>query len=142
MSMTDCDKYGHCNAPICPLDPNHLTATHCKGEKVCFYLQEAVKPHADARFGGAGRGELYRAIAEALPGILARYAPIRRALRRAAQTPARFATGFNTLLTVSGPVKGTICGFCGAIKATRHSEGSANIVTNTRVGARASWGTA
>ena len=84
-----CDKFAHCHAPICPLDPHHLKSKHLNGEKACFFLGECVKPGAEARFRQAGREELYRVMMEALPGILRCYAPLRRALARAACTPSR-----------------------------------------------------
>lgn len=84
-----CDKFSHCNAPVCPLDPMHGQARHLKGEKACFYLLEAVKPDAQARFEGAGRGHLYPLLSDILPGIRARHAALWRALERAAMTPSR-----------------------------------------------------
>lgn len=39
--MRQCSRWNDCNAPLCPL---HGGSSHIRGEPVCFYLREAVKP--------------------------------------------------------------------------------------------------
>ena len=89
MEMNECPKYNHCSAPICPLDPGWQERTHPKGEHVCFYLIEYVKPGAAARFQGSTTRELYSAIQSLAEPISSRYAPIRRALERAKRSGSR-----------------------------------------------------
>jgi hypothetical protein len=90
MDMTDCPKFAHCRAPICPLDPQFLRSMHLRGERLCFYLREYVKTGSQARFEGVVCGEsLYQAMAAAYPRVIAQYGDIRRRLERAkASNPA------------------------------------------------------
>ncbi len=89
MKMTDCPKFDRCSALICPLDADWAARVHLKGERICFYLLEYVKPGAKARFRGSTAREIYEAIQFLLPRILSRYAPLKRALRRAVRTGSR-----------------------------------------------------
>ncbi len=85
----DCPRFNRCGANICPLDDDWPLRTHLKGECVCFYLTEAVKPGGAARVRGITATELAEKILAALPRIMARYGPIRRALARSAKTGPR-----------------------------------------------------
>ena len=85
----DCPKFIQCAAPICPLDPDWRLRSHLKGERVCFYLSESVKDHAQANFEGVRLGELFEAIHRSTPEIISRHAPIKRALALAANSGAR-----------------------------------------------------
>ena len=89
MNMSDCPKWISCGAPICPADEEYLSRVHIAGEKICFYLNEYVKPHGKANLRGCMAEEHYQVIAEAHPKIIDRYAPISKALQRAANTPSR-----------------------------------------------------
>lgn len=86
---TACPKYDRCSANICPLDAEWRKRTHLKGERVCFYLTEAVKDRAQGNFEGVRLGELYKVVAKVLPDITARYEPIKKALIRAANSGAK-----------------------------------------------------
>ena len=87
--MTACPKWGHCSAPICPLDGIMLDCKHLPGERVCFYLLELVKPGGRAKLSRVLPTALADAVEGAHPRIIARYGPIRKALKRAANTPSR-----------------------------------------------------
>ncbi len=89
MISPDCPKFRRCKAPVCPLDPHMLHGAHLKGEPVCFYLLEYVKPGAKLRFQGSTAKKLYQRIQIVHPKVIARYGPLRRALTRAAQTGPR-----------------------------------------------------
>ncbi len=89
MEMNDCPKFDHCSAPICPLDRDWKKRHYCKGEPVCFYMLESVKPGAKARFRGSTAREIYEVIQFLLPSILSRYAPLKQALKRALRTGSR-----------------------------------------------------
>lgn len=86
---SDCPKFSHCSAPICPLDSEWASRTYLKGEPVCFYMLEYVKPGSRARFQGSTAEQMYDAISNALPRIIARYAPLKRALTRTKKTGPR-----------------------------------------------------
>ncbi len=85
----DCPRFNRCGANVCPLDDDWSLRTHLKGECVCFYLTEAVKPGGAARLRGITPRELAEKVLAALPRIIARYGPIRRALARSAKTGPR-----------------------------------------------------
>ena len=86
---TDCPKHIQCSAPICPLDQDWRKRSHLKGERVCFYLAEAVKDRAKANFEGARLGKLFEVIHRGIPDIISRHGPIKKALVRAANSGAR-----------------------------------------------------
>lgn len=52
ISMEHCPKFHHCNAPLCPLDPDWRERSMLQGENLCHYLCEASKPGAQNRFDG------------------------------------------------------------------------------------------
>ena len=89
MNMETCPKFQGCSAPICPLDSNWRKVRHLKGERICFYLCEAQKYHAEAIFGGRGLKDLYQVMVEATPDISLRWGTIKKALAKAARTGSR-----------------------------------------------------
>jgi hypothetical protein len=89
MRPDDCPKFPACRAPICPLDKDWRLRSHAKGEPICHWLLEAAKLGAEARFRGAGRGDLFDSVSSVALSISARHAPIRRAFERAALSTSR-----------------------------------------------------
>ncbi len=89
VDMTACPKWSHCSAPICPLHGGMLDCKHLRDERVCFYLLELVKLGGRAKLRGVLPTELANAVERAHPLIIARYGPVRKALKRAANTPSR-----------------------------------------------------
>lgn len=89
--MHACPKFEGCSAPICPLDPDWSHRVHCKGEPVCFYLLESVKPGARARFEGSMAITLYHAMERSMDALCTGHAPIRKAVARAKRTGARMS---------------------------------------------------
>ncbi len=89
MEMSDCPKHYRCSAPICPLDRDWRERTHLKGDRVCFYLLESVKPNAETRFQGVPARQILRAIQNIAEAMSTRYGPIRRALERAKRSGSR-----------------------------------------------------
>jgi hypothetical protein len=87
--MRACPKWKKCSAPICPLHGDLLDCKHLRNERVCFYLLEQVKPGGRAKLRGVLPTDLADAIHEAHPTVVARYGPLRKALKRAATTPSR-----------------------------------------------------
>ncbi len=60
--MRDCPKFEGCPAPICPLDPDWKLRVYRKGEPICFYLLEYVKPDAEAQSQGSIGVQIYATI--------------------------------------------------------------------------------
>ena len=84
-----CPKFIKCSAPICPLDQNWPQRSHLRGERVCIFLTEAVKPGGRAKIRGSLPVQLFELVANALPEIVDRYGHIRRRLKKAAKTPSK-----------------------------------------------------
>jgi hypothetical protein len=66
-----------------------LDRKHLPGERVCFYVLELVKPGGRTKLRGVLPNKLADAVERAHPRIIARYGPIRKALKRASTTPSR-----------------------------------------------------
>lgn len=65
MEMRDCPKFYNCTSNICILDSDWQKRSYDPREPTCFYLREAFKDGAEARFAEYGVSELY-AIARSL----------------------------------------------------------------------------
>lgn len=52
MTMTDCKYFDNCNAPICPLDERFICRQYLRGEPVCYFMAEAVKPKGQQKIKG------------------------------------------------------------------------------------------
>lgn len=87
--MRACPKFDGCSAPICPLDPDWPHRIHRKGEPVCFYLLEYIKPGSRARFERSMAMLLYHAMERSVDALCARHAPLRKAVARAKRTGFR-----------------------------------------------------
>jgi len=85
----DCIRYERCSAAICPLDADWSLRVLQKDDATCFYLTEAVKDGAEARFQAAGLEHLYLGVTEALPAIVAIHPRVRDALVRSARSGSR-----------------------------------------------------
>ncbi len=91
MRMCDCPRFDGCSAPVCPLDPDWRLHIYRKGEPICFYLLEFVKPNAKAQFQGSIGVRIYKAIQTSIDAMSHRYASLCRALERAKRTGSRMA---------------------------------------------------
>ena len=91
-AVRDCPKFDTCSAPICPLDPDWRLRVYRKGEPICFYLLEYVKPDARAEFRGCIEVSIHQAIERSIESMSHRYAPLSRALERAKWTGSRMTT--------------------------------------------------
>ena len=94
LTMYQCPKFQHCNAPICPLDAEWRNRKHIYGERVCFYLIEAKKQGAKANFELSGLGYLFEPIVTLTPAITDTFTAIKKALERAALTGSRMTNKF------------------------------------------------
>ena len=52
MTMTDCKYFDSCDAPICPIDEQFICRQYLKGEPVCYFMAEAVKPQGQEKIKG------------------------------------------------------------------------------------------
>jgi len=84
-----CIRFDKCNANVCPLDKDWISRTHLRGESICTYLGEYVKPSGRAILGGYIPEQLLDVIARAHPSIINAYGDIRRRLKRAITTPSK-----------------------------------------------------
>jgi hypothetical protein len=88
MKMLDCPRSYSCNAAICPFSEGGV---HRKGEAVCYYLREAVKPNAKENFESSGVGHIFAELVELAPKVIARSIHIRREVEKASKTKSRLA---------------------------------------------------
>jgi hypothetical protein len=93
LKMCDCPRFDRCSAPICPLDTDWKVRPYRKGEPICFYLLEYVKPNAKTQFQGSIEVRIYKAIQTSVEAMSHRYAPLCRALQRAKRTGSRLEIG-------------------------------------------------
>ena len=94
LTLYQCPKFQHCNAPICPLDTEWHKRRHFCGERVCFYLIEAKKQGAKANFERSGLGYLFEPIVSLTPVITDKFTAIKKALEKAALTSSRMTNKF------------------------------------------------
>ena len=87
--MIECPRFDGCNAPVCPLDPNVLDRAHLKGEAVCFYLRLHAKKALCGLKPGCVPANLAIRVVQSYPRLIARYAPLKSALLRAAKSPPK-----------------------------------------------------
>ncbi len=85
----DCPRFDRCSANICPLDADWGLRQHLKGERICFYLTELVKPGGMVRIDTRLSSELAEEVSNTHPAIVARFCEIRYELKRAAKRPPR-----------------------------------------------------
>ena len=89
-----CPKWHSCSAPVCPLDRLWAHRAMQSEDPVCFYLCEAVKDGAEARFEGAGLGEIFRRVTRVLPELASSCRRIARTLERAGASGSRMGRRF------------------------------------------------
>ena len=75
---------------ICPLDPDWEHLSHLDDDRVCYYLTEYSKPTAKPLLAGGLAAELYQAIEQGYPKIIAAHPRIKRQLERSSKNPPRF----------------------------------------------------
>lgn len=81
-----CPKWQSCNAPVCPLDPNHAACQTQNGDAVCPWLREAMKADGASRIPA----EIAPTIERALPELLTNGgAALRAKLKRAGDSAPR-----------------------------------------------------
>lgn len=93
MSPEQCPKHSACRCPICPLYDQWSRLVYLRGEGVCPYAREWVKPDSGFRTGRDLRGsieaELRDEMARTVPQIRQRFPRISKELERAARRPSR-----------------------------------------------------
>lgn len=91
MVIRDCPKCCSCSAPVCPLDDGCLETVHLEGERICYYMREAVKQDSEATFQALSLEELFKRVTRVLPSIIEEYGPLRRGLNSAGKTGSKMA---------------------------------------------------
>ena len=92
MRANDCPKWQGCSCPICPLDycPRRR---HVRGERVCLWLRELVKPGGRDTLRRALGDDAAQTIEAVAPAIMARSSDIRHKLALASQQGSKVARG-------------------------------------------------
>lgn len=83
---SQCPKHSKCSAPLCPLDPDWEKRKMIKEDRVCFYLSEASKPGADARFENRKDKAIYLVACSRMPFMKKRNKMLGKRLERASLT--------------------------------------------------------
>jgi hypothetical protein len=78
---TLCPHFERCCAAYCPA----AGGTHLKGEPVCLWLRESVKPGGRAKITAALRGNLAEVILSSASRLLSARGPLADELRRASK---------------------------------------------------------
>jgi hypothetical protein len=91
LTLFQCPKFQHCNAPVCPLDSDWQKRKHINGDRVCFFLMEAQKLNAKAVFEVRSLGYLYQLMVTYTPEITGKYNVIKTAIEKAKTSSSRMA---------------------------------------------------
>ena len=89
IEMAHCPRFDQCCAPICPIDTDWRERVHRKGEPVCAYLRYYAKDPLWGQKQGSVPTELWLKVVEVYPEVIARYAPLKKTLKRASVSPFR-----------------------------------------------------
>lgn len=92
MRPNDCPQWDSCSCPVCPLADDWRQHRHLPGERVCLWLRELVKQDGAATVERALGHQAAHAVAEAAPGIMARWSDIRHKLRQASRQGSKVAS--------------------------------------------------
>lgn len=87
--LTQCPKFNRCSAALCPLDSGWQRRSMTREDSVCFYLAEASKEGAEARFKGVYDEPIYLQARSALPEMVASSNILKKRLERAARSGSR-----------------------------------------------------
>jgi hypothetical protein len=85
-----CPRFSDCNAPLCPIIPS---PRHLRGESICSYMLEAVKPNGPERLAKELSAGLVEQILTFIPKASKRSGDIARRLRRAAIQGSKIESG-------------------------------------------------
>ena len=100
MKTVDCPRFDRCNAALCPLDTGWRNRMHARGDSVCLYALESMKPTAAEALPGPQGEEIRAACAVFIAEVEKIYAEspmgmprgtgiVRSSLRSAAETGSR-----------------------------------------------------
>jgi hypothetical protein len=85
MRPSDCPKWSACSAPLCPFDPELHKRRHLRGEAMCLWVRESVKPEGRATLRGALPVVAAAAVEVAAAAIMARNSDTRTKLKAASR---------------------------------------------------------
>jgi len=83
--LYSCPRFDRCSAPVCPLASPDMTGTHLRGEEVCVYLREAVKPGGPERLRSSLSEHIAEGVLRAVPAAMSLAGDLGRRLRRASR---------------------------------------------------------
>lgn len=84
-----CPKYENCNAAFCPA----LGGAHRQGERVCFWMREAVKAGGEERIRGRLREELAEVVVQVAHKATSEEGYLGSALREASLSGSKIESG-------------------------------------------------
>jgi hypothetical protein len=85
-----CPRFDGCSAPVCPL---YGAMDHLRGEPICAFMLEAVKPGGEERLRSVLPVELAESIMEFIPEAREASPDIARRLKRAAKQGSKLDSG-------------------------------------------------
>ena len=88
---SQCPKHSKCSAPLCPLDPDWEKRKMIKEDRVCFYLSEASKPGANARFEHRKDKAIYLVVRSRIPAMKKHNKILGKRLERASLTGSQIS---------------------------------------------------
>lgn len=87
-----CPRFDHCSAPICPIDQDWRKRAHLRGEPICLYLRECVKPNARTNLDPHLGAELVATVMQVAPTIMLAQGDIRKRLALASVRGSKLAS--------------------------------------------------
>lgn len=89
MTPEACPRYESCNAPLCPLDARWQFRSYGRGEAVCDFVLEAVKPNGAATVRRRLPDEMAATVLQAAPEMALKFPFIAHRLARASSQGSR-----------------------------------------------------
>lgn len=94
MKPETCPRYESCSAPLCPLDARWQFRHYSRGEAVCGFVLEAVKPDGAALIHRQLPPEMATAILEAAPEMGRKFPAIAHRLNRSRSQGSRIRSAW------------------------------------------------
>ena len=104
---SQCPKHSKCSAPLCPLDRDWQKRKMIKEDRVCFYLSEASKPGANARFENRKDKAIYLVVRSRMPFMKKHNKMVARELMQAAydRNPDEYDESWDELVVNNFDIK-------------------------------------
>ena len=85
----NCPRFDYCNAPLCPINPGQKDRAYLRGEPVCIFMLEYVKPDGQAKLKRTIGGRATEAVGKAAQWAKRAHKPFQERLSRASRTASR-----------------------------------------------------